>query len=117
MPFSTPQENCFDRRNTHKSGDSYYSQIYRHIDYFLGRVLDHDHDALHTISEIRKKLDEKTGVLFHGATIKNYIRKYKEKYRESPLCQVGEDKWRLNHCYYTYAKIKPPKPRNYKIDI
>ncbi len=87
------------------------------MDFFLGQSLEHDHDALYTMNEIRRRLDEKTGVFFHGATIEKYIKKYKEKHGESPLCQVGDDKWRLNHCYYAYAKIKPPKPRRYKIEI
>lgn len=100
----------------HKKGNTYHKLIWSHIDYFLPLVLDNDHDSLYTMHEIRQKLDEKTGVFFHGTTIEEYIKKYKEKHGESPLCQVG-DKYRLNHCYYSYAKIKPPRPRKYKIQL
>jgi hypothetical protein len=102
--------------DTYKVGGKQYRCAYRHVDFFLGQVLDHDHYALYTMNEIRKKLDEKTGVYFHGTTIEKYIKRYKERHGESPLCQVG-DKYRLNHCYYSYAKIKPPRPRKYKIEI
>jgi hypothetical protein len=101
---------------SHKKGDAYYSVVRYHLHFFLDQTLDHTHDSVYTMNEIRKKIDEKTGVLFHGATIKKYLEKYKEKYGESPLCQVG-DKYRLNHCYYSYAKIKPPRPRKYKIQL
>lgn len=111
------EEWAFQQKRKEIKYRTYHNMVYRHIEFFLSQVLNHNHEALYTMNEIRKKLDERTGVFFHGATIKKYIKKYKEKHRESPLCQVGEDKWRLNHCYYSYAKIKPPRPRNYKIEV
>jgi len=105
------------KKNSHKKrGDANYQLVRHHLDYYLGQVLEHDHEFLHTMDEIRKKVDDKTGVFFHGATIEKYIKRYKEKHGESPLCQVG-DKYRLNHCYYSYAKIKPPRTRKYKIQL
>lgn len=104
------------KKNEEINYKTHHSITYRHLDFFINQALDHDHDALYTMNEIRKKVDEKTGVFFHGATIEKYIKKYKEEHGESPLCQVG-DKYRLNCCYYSYAKIKPPRPRKYKIQL
>jgi hypothetical protein len=114
--FDATEKSTLHKKIKDSGYTTYHSMIYRHIDYFLGQALDHNHEALYTMDEIRKLVEEKSSIFFHGGTIERYNRNYKEKHGESPLCQVG-DKYRLNQCYYSYARIKPPRPHKSKIQL
>jgi len=83
-----------------------HNRIYRHLDFFLREALQDVHMPM-TLSEIREKLAKKSGVKIGTRTILKQLPMLSEKLGESPLCKVG-DKYRLNRCLYSYAKIKPP---------
>ncbi len=82
-----------------------YSRIYRHLDYFIKRILESQNIESLTESELLTQTELETGFKINRQTVRKYLDRLQERYRESPL----EPFYKVNQGFFERHPAKPPK--------
>jgi hypothetical protein len=97
-------ENWCHNRNEWKR---HHKRAYRHLDYYIGKILEnYDADWI-TEGDLQNMLHEETGFRFKKQTIYKYLKRIEAKYMELPL----ETVYRVNRSWFECHN--PKKPRAY----